>query len=78
MKNQNNSSMYHPLADETLEQVSGGKYTGAVFAYTIQQGDNLSVLAHRYGTTVRVLQELNSITGPERVSAGNTIMIPQR
>ena len=66
------------LLDDDLESVSGGKYTGPVFAYIIQEGDTLSVLAHRFGTTVRVLRELNNITDPKMITAGTTIMIPQR
>lgn len=66
------------LQDDDLEAVSGGKYTGPVFAYTIQEGDSLSVLAHRFGTTVRVLRELNNITDLSMISTGTIIMIPQR
>ncbi len=66
------------LLDDDLETVSGGKYTGPVFAYVIQEGDSLSVLAHRFGTTVRVLRELNNITDPKLITVGTTIMIPQR
>ena len=67
------------LADDTLEEVSGGAYNGAVFMYTLQPGDMLSVLAHRFGTTVRVLQELNKLTDdPDQLRPGRTLMIPQR
>ncbi len=67
------------LADDMLEGVSGGAYNGAVFMYTLQPGDKLSVLAHRFGTTVRILQELNNLTDdPDQLRPGRTIMIPQR
>ena len=66
------------LDDTELGKVSGGKYQGAVFMYTIQPGETLSVLAHRFGTTVRILCELNSIIDASQVRAGATIMIPQR
>lgn len=67
------------LADDMLEAVSGGAYNGAVFMYTLQPGDKLSVLAHRFGTTVRILQELNNLTDdPDQLRPGRTIMIPQR
>ena len=47
--------------------------------YTLQPGDKLSVLAHRFGTTVRVLRELNNLTDdPDQLRPGRTIMIPQR
>ena len=67
------------LADDVLEKVSGGAYNGAVFMYTLQPGDKLSVLAHRFGTTVRILQELNNLTDdPDQLRPGRTLMIPQR
>ena len=67
------------LADDMLEKVSGGAYNGAVFMYTLQPGDKLSVLAHRFGTTVRILQELNNLTDdPDQLRSGRTLMIPQR
>ncbi len=69
----------HPLEDEALQYVAGGKtYSGPVFMYTMQQGDNLSTLAHRFGTTVRVLLELNGITNPRALTPGTLLMIPQR
>ena len=67
------------LADDMLEKISGGAYNGAVFMYTLQPGDKLSVLAHRFGTTVRILQELNNLTDdPDQLRPGRTLMIPQR
>ena len=67
------------LADDMLEKVSGGAYNGAVFMYTLQPGDKLSVLAHRFGTTVRILQELNNLTDdPDQLRPRRTLMIPQR
>ena len=67
------------LADDMLEKVSGGAYSGAVFMYTLQPGDKISVLAHRFGTTVRILQELNNLTDdPDQLRPGRTLMIPQR
>ena len=73
-----NSALREALTDDELELAAGGKYRGAVFMYTIQPGETLAVLAHRFGTTVRVLRELNNITDPAQVKAGATIMIPQR
>ena len=42
------------MDDQEMERVSGGVYTGSVFAYTVQEGENLTILAHRYGTSVSV------------------------
>ena len=67
------------MSDDLLEKVGGGLYNGAVFMYTLQPGDKLSVLAHRFGTTVRILQELNNLTDdPDQLRPGRTLMIPQR
>lgn len=78
MSEQNGTALRQALRDEEIEAVSGGKYRGAVFMYTIQPGESLSMLAHRFGTTVRVLRELNSVTDAGQVRPGTTIMIPQR
>ena len=78
MSERNAAALRELLTDEEIEQVAGGKYRGAVFMYTIQPGETLAVLAHRFGTTVRILRGLNDITDAEQVKAGATIMIPQR
>lgn len=74
-----NESERKAMSDDLLEKVGGGLYNGAVFMYTLQPGDKLSVLAHRFGTTVRILQELNNLTDdPDQLRPGRTLMIPQR
>ena len=74
-----NGIIREALSDDALDKVSGGAYSGAVFMYTLQPGDKLSVLAHRFGTTVRILQELNNLTDdPDQLRPGRTLMIPQR
>ena len=78
MPTQSNTALFEPLENEEVRQVSGGKYRGAVFMYTVQPGETLTVLAHRFGTTVRVLCELNDITNAAQVQPGRTLMIPQR
>ena len=78
MSEQKAAALREALRDEDMERVAGGRYRGAVFMYTLQPGDSLSVLAHRFGTTVRVLRELNSISAQDEIRAGGTIMIPQR
>ena len=80
MTQQNRSAAPERLRDEEIEQVAGGKgqNRSAVFMYTIQTGETLAVLGHRFGTTVRVLCELNEITDVSQVKAGLTILLPQR
>lgn len=66
------------LNDRELEQIAGGRYVGPTFVYVIQEGDTLPILAQRFGTTVRVLRELNSLTDPGRFRPGTRLLIPQR
>ena len=66
------------LNDRELEQIAGGRYVGPTFVYVIQEGDTLPLLAQRFGTTVRVLRELNSLTDPGRFRPGTRLLIPQR
>ena len=80
MEQQNSPALREALTDDETEQVSGGRsgYRGAVFMYTVQTGETLAVLAHRFGTTVRVLRDLNGIADAAQVMPGITLMIPQR
>ena len=66
------------LDDRELEQVAGGRYIGPTFVYVVQDGDTLPLLAQRFGTTVRVLRELNDLQDPSRVKPGTRLLIPQR
>ena len=66
------------LDDRELEAAAGGRYVGPTFVYVIQEGDTLPLLAQRFGTTVRVLRELNSLTDPGRFRPGVRLLIPQR
>ncbi len=66
------------INERELEQIAGGRYSGPTFVYVLQPGDRLAVLAQRFGTTVRVLQELNELRDPEAVRPGRRLLIPQR
>src|SRR5512135_3364091 len=43
--------------------------------YTVRWGDTLYRIAVRYGTTVWALMNLNGITNPNRIIAGQTICL---
>lgn len=64
------------MDEKEMEQVSGGAYTGSVFVYTVQEGDRLSLLAQRFGTSVGVIAELNAIKSAKSVYAGMKLLIP--
>lgn len=65
------------LTEEELTQASGGTDQGAGFVYVIKRGDNLSVIAMKYGTTVRKLCELNNIKNPDHLcEEGSKLLVP--
>lgn len=69
------------LNENEVKEVAGGAnavYSGPCFVYVIKQGDCLSVLAKRYGTTVSVLTALNNIPNPDLIYAGNKLLIPYK
>ena len=80
------------LSDNELEEVNGGKKGGfgvghgangvgnrksPYIPYVIQNGDCLSAIAVKYGTTVGFLQKLNNIPNPDMIKAGRRIMVPR-
>ena len=44
--------------------------------HTVRSGENLSVIASRYGVTIGELRRANGITGPG-IRAGQTLRIPE-
>ena len=66
------------MNDHELEQVAGGRYVGPTFVYLVQTNDSLPILAQRFGTTVRVLVELNALKDPRSLVPGTRLLIPQR
>ena len=63
------------MMDSELENVSGGANLPNNY-YIVQPGDTLSVLAQRFGTTIKKLQALNPrITNPNLIYAGEAIRI---
>ncbi len=64
------------MEEKELEIVSGGAYNGSVFLYTVQEGDSLSMIAHRFGTTVAVLIEINNLHAAVR--PGTRLLVPIR
>ncbi|MBR4549946.1 MAG: LysM peptidoglycan-binding domain-containing protein [Oscillospiraceae bacterium] len=66
------------LDERELEQAAGGRFLGPTFVYVLQEGDSLSLLAQRFGTTVRVLRELNDISEPNAIRPSTRLLIPQR
>ena len=44
--------------------------------YTVKKGDTLSEIAARFGTTVKILQELNEIKDPRLLKIGQILKLP--
>ena len=63
------------LNEKELNEVSGG--TSPYFKYTVVFGDTLSEIAVRFHTTVSVLCKLNNISNPDRIRAGQILLIPR-
>ncbi|MCQ2392150.1 MAG: LysM peptidoglycan-binding domain-containing protein [Kiritimatiellae bacterium] len=55
--------------------VKAAKYTGETKEYVVQRGDSLSIIAHRNGTNVRTLKELNGVS-TDRVFIGQKLKVP--
>jgi len=44
--------------------------------YTIKRGDTLQAIANAFGVTVESIIDLNGITNPDSIAAGQTVEIP--
>ena len=53
----------------------GSSVDSESITYTIQPGDNLSIIAEKFGTTVDRLVELNGIENPNLIYAGDVLRI---
>ena len=53
---------------------STGSGSGAVY-YTVKSGDTLSGIAVKYGTTYQIIAQLNGISNPNIIYAGQRIRV---
>jgi LysM repeat protein len=60
-------------ASAETAQTAGG--SGCAQCYTIKNGDTLSKIARKFGTTVDNLVALNGIANPDQIAAGATICV---
>ena len=44
--------------------------------HTVRRGENLSIIANRYGTSVRAIQEANSMGTRTLIRIGQQILVP--
>jgi len=63
-----------PVADRKRDPISK---SGATVAYRVKRGDTLSAIATRYGTTVRVLMDLNRLKRADPLYVGRKLALPE-
>ena len=64
------------FANQTNTSTNNREYTGNVDSYVIKSGDNLSMLANRYGVSVAQLANLNRISPQTIIVAGQKLVVP--
>jgi LysM repeat protein len=50
---------------------------GQTVIYVVRSGDTLYSIARRFGTTVQAIVQINGITNPSRIYAGQQLLIPR-
>lgn len=64
------------VGQKLLIPITDAPVTAAPILYTVQENDTLYRIALRYGTTVRVLAQLNDLANPNLIAPGQAIAIP--
>ena len=70
------SAVSPEAGQQATESVTTYALTDTEQSYTVQQGDTLSEIANRYGTTAEVLSAYNNIENAAEIKAGDTLKIP--
>ncbi len=63
-----------PVASATPAITVQPSLSGAI--YTVKRGDNLFAIAARFGTTTKVLIELNDLADPRQLKIGQVLVLP--
>lgn len=78
---QQNETAIHQLAQQVAELLAKLEPTepppGGEQSYTVVQGDTLAEIAGRFGVSVDLLAERNSINDPDRIFPGQVLIIPE-
>lgn len=65
------------VPDEQLTDVSGGDgYQGRTIAYVVRPGDTIPAIAKKFGTTVRLIMQVNALGHEFKLESGARLMIP--
>jgi LysM repeat protein len=65
-----------PTTASAPPSAAGSEPVTSGATYKVKSGDTLSGIAARFGTTTRVLVQLNGITDPSRLRVGQVIKLP--
>ena len=65
-----------PTITPTLTPTPTATPTATPVTYQILPGDTLETIAQRYGTTVDLLAQQNSIANPHQIDVGQILVIP--
>ena len=72
--------MFEDFVEATPEELAGvsGGFGTRYYVYTVKKGDNLTVLARRFGTTVDAIYNLNrdKIKDKDLIKIGWKLIIP--
>ena len=71
------TSVTEPTTGTTTPDETVDLSTIETFDYEVQPGDTIWKLARTYRTTTKIIMELNGITDPKTLRAGDTIRIPK-
>ena len=63
-----------PVADRKRDPVSKPR---APASYRVKKGDTLTAIAARYGTTIRILMDLNRLKHPDPLYVGRKLLLPE-
>ena len=47
-------------------------------AHTVRRGENLTIIANRYGTSIRAIQEANNMGNRTVIRVGQQLLVPTR
>ena len=65
-----------PSSAPSAPRASASPPPVGVHAYTVRPGDNLGSIAAKFGTTTRVLVQLNGIANPSLIRVGQVLKLP--
>ncbi len=72
----NDGGAIEPMKIEPKKPSKQNEFAGETKIYTVQKGDSLSKIAHKYGVSAAVIAKLNSIKNSNSIRVGQKLKIP--